>query len=313
MKTPNWSDLGAYFVDEDKARELLEQMRWNGHPACPKCGGADPYRLTPKPGSSTRKGLWKCRACRQQFTVTVGSVFEDSHIKISKWLQAIYLQTASKKGISAHQLHRMLGITYRSAWFMAHRLRHAMGKEPFVSKLSGTVEIDETYIGARNKRGTRRGRPGPDSHKTPVVALVERKTGRVRAMPMPRVTVDNLREALTSNVARKARIMSDELSLYPSAAEFFSGGHHAVTHSKGEYVRRGTDVHTNTVEGFFSLLKRGINGIYHHVGKGHLEKYCDEFAFRYENRKTTDAERAGLLVQGAEGKRLTYKQPASVL
>lgn len=191
MKASKSSELGPYFVDEDKARELLEQMRWNGRPACPKCGGADPYKLTPKAGSSTRKGLRKCRACRQQFTVTVGTVFEDSHIPPSKWLQAIYLQCASKKGISAHQLHRMLGVTYRSAWFMAHRLRHAMGKEPFASKLpplGGTVEVDETYIGAHHKRGTRRGRPG-SSHKTPVVALVERGSGRVRAFPIPPVLI----------------------------------------------------------------------------------------------------------------------------
>lgn len=306
METPNWSRLGPYFVDEDKARELLEHMRWQGKPACPKCGGDAPYKLTPKAGSSTRKGLWKCRACRQQFTVTVGTVFEDSHIKPSKWLQAIYLQTASKKGISAHQLHRMLGVTYRSAWFMAHRLRHAMGKEPFASKLAGTVEVDETYIGARNKRGSKRGRPGPDSHKTPVVALVERGTGRVRAFPMPRVTAENLQSALNTHMADDAAMMTDEFSAYQTLGR---DNHQTVNHGKGEYVRG--NVHSNTVEGFFSLLKRGINGVYHHVGRGHLAKYCDEFAFRYENRKTTDSERAGLLVQGAEGKRLTYKQPSA--
>lgn len=310
MKTPKWSDLGPYFVDEDKARDLLEQMRWNGQPACPKCGGADPYKLTPKVGSSTRKGLWKCRACRQQFTVTVGTVFEDSHIKPSKWLQAIYLQTASKKGISAHQLHRMLGVTYRSAWFMAHRLRHAMGKEPFVSKLAGTVEADETYIGARRKRGSRRGRPGPDSHKTPVVALVERGTGRVRAFPMPRVTSENLKAAVFSNVEKTAELQTDDYYAYRTVGEKMAR-HGVVKHTNDEYVR-GND-HTNTVEGFFSLLKRGINGTYHHVGRGHLAKYCDEFAFRYENRKVSDAERAGLLVQGAEGKRLTYKQPSGTM
>ena len=304
METPNWSNLGAYFSDDDKARELLEHMRWNGQPACPKCGGDNPYKLTPKAGSSTRKGLWKCRACRQQFTVTVGTVFEGSHIKPTKWLQAIYLQTASKKGISAHQLHRMLGITYRSAWFMAHRLRHAMGKEPFISKLSGTVEVDETYVGGR-RRGAKRGRPGPESHKTPVVALVERGTGRVRAFPMPRVTSENLKSALDTHMADDAALMTDEFSAYQALGR---KGHQTVNHGAGEYVRG--DVHSNTVEGFFSLLKRGINGTYHHVGRGQLAKYCDEFAFRYENRKTTDAQRAGLLVQGAEGKRLTYKQPS---
>jgi transposase-like protein len=308
MKTPKWSDLGGYFVDEDKARELLEQMRWGGNPACPHCGGADPYKITPKPGSSTRKGLWKCKACRKQFTVMVGSVFESSHIKPSKWIQAVYLQTASKKGISAHQLHRMLGVTYTTAWFMAHRLRHAMGKEPFASKLAGTVEVDETYVGARNKRGTRRGRPGPDSHKMPVVALIERGTGRVRAFPMPRVTAENLKEAIVSNVEQSATLMTDEFYSYRPIGRAMAK-HEAVNHGRDEYVRG--DAHVNTAEGFFSLLKRGINGTYHHIGKGHLAKYCNEFAFRYENRKVSDAERAGLLVQGAEEKRLTYKQPAS--
>jgi transposase-like protein len=173
--------------------------------------------------------------------------------------------------------------------------------------LSGTVEADETYVGAKKIRGTKRGRPGPDSHKTPVVALVERGTGKVRAFPMPRVTSDNLRKALTDNVSASAKIMTDELRSYlPAAGNFVD--HQTVNHGAGEYVR-GT-VHTNTVEGFFSLLKRGINGVYHHVSRGHLARYCDEFAFRYENRTISDGERAHRLVAGAEGKRLTYKQPA---
>ena len=307
------SKLAKYFSDEDAARALLEEMRWGKDGAvCPHCGGADPYTLTPKATSKKpgRKGLYKCKACRRQFTVTVGTIFEDSHIPISKWLLALHLLASSKKGISAHQLHRNLGISYKGAWFMAMRLRFAMmNGGPMADLMQGTVEIDEAYIGARNKRGTKRGRPGPDSHKTPVVALVERGTGRVRAKPMPRVTVKNLRDALTSNVARSATIMSDELLLYPPAAAAFAG-HEAVTHHKGEYVRG--DAHTNTVEGFFSILKRGVNGVYHHVSRGHLARYCDEFGFRYENRKVSDGQRAKMLVAGAEGKRLTYKQPAAV-
>jgi hypothetical protein len=282
METPKWSELGPYFVDEDKARELLEQMRWQGNPACPKCGGANPYKLTPKSGSSTRKGLWKCRACRKQFTVTVGTV-----------------------GISAHQLHRMLGVTYRSAWFMAHRLRHAMSKQPFASKLAGVVEADECYIGGSRK--WKHGRPGPnDDKKVPVMALVERG-GRVRAFPMERVTGDNVQDVIRREVALDTQMMTDELNVYHPLSMGFRK-HETILHKDKQYVRG--NVHTNTVEGFFSLLKRGITGVYHHVGRGHLSKYCDEFSFRYDHRKVSDAARAGLLVQGAEGKRLTYKQPS---
>jgi len=308
----NISDLAKYFSDEDAARELLEKMKWPNGAACPRCGGADPYKLTPKATSKKpgRKGLYKCRACRKQFTVTVGTVFEDSHIPLSKWLLAIHLLASSKKGMSAHQLHRNLGISYKGAWFMAHRLRYAMQNGPLAGLMGGpdaVVEADETYIGAKRVRGSKRGRPGPDSHKTPVVALVERGTGRVRAFPMPRVTERNLFRAIVENVDRESHLMTDELYGYRGVGTMMKG-HGVIKHSIGEYVRE--NAHTNTVEGFFGLLKRGITGVYHHVSRGHLQRYCDEFSFRYENRKLSDGKRANLLVQGAEGKRLTYKQPA---
>jgi transposase-like protein len=309
----NISKLAKYFSDEDAARALLEDMRWGKDGACcPRCGGADPYKLTPKATSAKpgRKGLYKCSACRKQFTVTVGTVFEDSHIPLSKWLLAIHLLASSKKGMSAHQLHRNLGISYKGAWFMAHRLRYAMAQGPLLDLMKGTVEIDETYVGAKRKRGTSKGRPNMDSHKTPVVALVERGTGRVRAFPMMRVTASNLGKAIEANIAHNATMMTDEFSAYKAVAEDASRKHITVNHSKDEYVRG--QAHTNTVEGFFSLLKRGINGTFHHVSRGHLSRYCDEFAFRYEHRKTTDGQRADLLVKGAEGKRLTYKQPAGI-
>jgi len=305
----NLAKLAKHFSDETAARTLLEQMRWGDNPACPHCGGADPYRLNRMAGSSTRPGVWKCRACRKQFTVTVGTIFEDSHIPLSKWLLAIHLLCASKKGMSAHHLHRMLGVTYKTAWFMAHRLRYAMTQEPLASKLSGTVEADETYVGG--KRRDRIGRPGfGDPQKTAVVALVERG-GRVRAFPMPRVTVKNIREAVAEHVDfHRSRFITDESNLY---AGYKAGimPHDTVNHSHGEYVRG--DVHTNTVEGFFSLLKRGIYGVYHHVGKGHLHRYCDEFSFRYSARGMDDGERTVLAVKGAEGKRLTYRQPAGAM
>jgi transposase-like protein len=310
IDTPlNLSKLAKYFSDEDAARGLLEEMRWGTDGAvCPHCGGADPYKITPKPGSKTRKGLYKCRACRKQFTVTVGTVFEDSHIPLSKWLLAIHLLASSKKGMSAHQLHRNLGISYKGAWFMAMRLRHAAAEGPFSEMMSGTVEVDETYIGGKRRRQGKRGRPGVDSHKTPVVALVERGSGRVKAMPMPRVTSENLKKAVYENVVKHETVMmTDDFFAYRSVGEQLAG-HETVKHQNDEYVRG--NAHTNTVEGFFSLLKRGVNGVYHHVSRGHLARYCDEFAFRYEHRRVSDGKRAELLVAGAEGKRLTYKQPA---
>jgi transposase-like protein len=305
----NLSTLAKYFSDEDAARALLEEMRWGKHPTCPHCGGLEPYKLTAKATSTKpgRKGLYKCKACRKQFTVTVGTVFEDSRIPISKWLLGIHLMSSSKKGMSAHQIHRMIGISYKAAWFMMHRLRYAMRSGPLADLMKGTVEVDETYVGARFKRGTKRGHPGPDSRKTPVVALVERGSGRVRAYAMPRVTAETLRAAIRTNMDEKTTLMTDEYSAYRNAGYIFQT-HETVNHSQREYVR-GT-AHTNTVEGFFSLLKRGINGTFHHVSRGHLQRYCDEFAFRYTNRKRSDGDRAGLLVSGAEGKRLTYKQPA---
>jgi hypothetical protein len=261
-----------------------------------------------KPG---RPGLLRCRACKKQFTVTTGTVFEDSHIPLSKWLLAIHLLCASKKGMSALQLQRMLGLaSYRSAWFMAHRLRYAMAEGPMAELLSGVIEADETYVGAKKKAGTKGGRPGPDSHKTPVMALVQRG-GKVRAMPMPRVTAENLSKALRDNVDLKnSQLMTDEAPMYTLIGREFGMGHETVDHHRKEYVRGAA--HTNTAEGFFSLLKRGINGVYHHVGRGHLGRYCDEFAFRYNSRTAKDGERSALLVEGAIGKRLTYKQPADV-
>jgi len=283
-------------------------MRWPDGPDCPVCGQtATVYRMLKLATSKTpgRAGLLRCRQCKKQFTVTTGTVFEDSHIPLSKWLLALHLLAASKKGMSAHQFHRMLGITYKSAWFMAHRLRYAMSTEPLAGLMAGVVEVDETYIGARNKRGTKRGRPGPDSHKTPVVALVERGSGRVRAFPMPRVTAQNLDAAINAHIEPDAMMMTDEFSAYQALGR---KNHQTVNHAREEYVRG--DVYTNTAEGFFSLLKRGITGVYHHVGRGHLNRYCDEFAFRYENRKVDDSTRAEMIVNGAEGKRLTYKQPS---
>ncbi len=303
---PSFEEIALTYADEDRARAFLEGLRWPEGPICPHCGNLGGYRITAKkPGSKTRKGLVKCKAkdCHKQFTVTVGTIFEDSHIPLSKWLMAIHLMCSSKKGISAHQLYRMLGLrSYQSAWFMAHRIRHAMMQEPLASKLSGTVEVDETYIGGKI-RGTRRGR----REKPPVVALVQRG-GEVRAMHMPQVTEANLREAIRSHVDPSARVMTDGHNNYRDVGEDVAE-HQVVAHHRREYVRG--EVHTQTVEGYFSLLKRGITGVYHHVGEDHLGRYVDEFSFRYNNRKVSDAERTARAIKATAGKRLTLKQPVA--
>jgi len=302
------AEMAKHFGNEDAARAFLERMRWPDGAVCPHCGVVgEAYRLTPKPTGKThvRKGVWKCGACREQFTVTVATIFEDSHIQLHKWLFAIHLLCASKKGMSAHQLHRMLGITYKSAWFMMHRIRYAMAQPPFADKLKGVVEADETYIGG--KECGKRGKPGRDSKKTPVLALVERG-GRVRSMPMRQVTAKNLRQALQEHIASEAEIHTDEAGVYHFAKKAFAG-HEVVNHSKKEYARRsgGKLITTNTAEGFCGLLKRGVYGVYHHVGRQHLHRYLAEFDFRYNARKISDDERALLAVKGIGGKRLTYR------
>lgn len=306
------------FQDPDVAREILEAERWPDGPVCPHCGvTGTAYKLEPKPGAQThaRKGVYKCADCRKQFTVTVGTIFVDSHIPLNKWLAAIHLLCASKKGMSAHQLHRMLGVTYKSAWFMAHRIRYGMGQEPLSSKLEklqGTVEVDEAYIGGKEKG--LRGKPGVDSKKAAVVSMVERplipgKKGRVRSVVMERVTADNLRTVLRDGIEQEATLNTDESSMYWGIGQWWSK-HESVNHSEKEYVKKGKDgskVTTNTVEGYFGNLKRGINGVYHHVGRHHLHRYLAEFDFRYNAREVSDSERAKLALKGVSGKRLTYR------
>jgi transposase-like protein len=303
----NLVDLAQHFSDEDRARELLEKQRWPEGPVCPHCGEVNnAYRLMPtgKGKTHVRKGVWKCAGCRKEFTVTVGTIFEDSHIPLHKWLLAYHLLCASKKGMSAHQLHRMLGVTYKSAWFMAHRIRYTMSQEPLSSKLKGVIEADETFIGGKMKG---KGCYAARQKKAPVVALVERN-GKARSFHFESVTAKNLRPVVKEHIEKGASLMTDDSGLYASIKGHFSS-HDVVTHSAGEYVRREGKkvVHTNTVEGFFSILKRGIVGTYHHVGKQHLHRYLSEFDFRYNAREVADGERTQLAVKGVEGKRLMYR------
>jgi transposase-like protein len=312
------TDLTApMYVNEEAARAHLEAIRWPDGPACPHCGSVD--RATKLEGDSTRPGVWKCREpeCRKPFSVTVGTLFERSHIPLNKWLLAVHLLCASKKGISAHQLHRMLDVQYRTAWFMAHRIREAMrplsvkdGGGPLGGK-NKVVEADETYVGGKeaNKHASKRRHRGRGAvGKEAVFALVERR-GRVMSHHVPAVSAKTLRPILVRHASRKSYLMTDDSPIYPGIGDEFAG-HGSVNHSQEEYVR-GVFWHTNTVENYFSILKRGITGVYHHVSQRHLRRYLAEFDFRYNNRKAMGIEddgRALRALKGIGGKRLTYRR-----
>ncbi len=286
-------------LTEEQAREYFEAILWPGGPVCPHCGAQKVWK---EKSASVRAGVYKCAECRSEFTVTVGTVMHDSHIPIRKWLMAFCLMTSSKKGVSALQLQRNLGLgSYKTAWFLAHRIRHAMNEGTLCAPLKGTVEIDETYVGGKTRQG-KRGRGS--ERKTPVLALVERD-GRVRSKPIQSVNTKTLKAVVLASVDRDSRIMTDEWSPYYPIGKEFKGGHKIVRHGQKEYVNG--DAYTNTVESYFALLKRGIHGIFHHVSKEHLHRYCDEFSFRWNQRKVDDGERAMAAIRGITGKRLMYK------
>jgi transposase-like protein len=303
----NLSNIAKYFSDEGEAYRLVEAIRWPHGPVCPHCGVINrAYHLKnqkTRQGKVSQRSLWKCKDCRRQFTVTIGTIFEDSHIPLSKWLLGAFLMNTGKNGVSSHELHRSLDITLKAAWFMSHRLRHAMARIPG-DKLDGIVEVDEAYIGGK-RRGTLRGRPGQDSHKSAVVTLVERN-GEARSRAVPSVSGKNIREILHEQVAESATIMTDEFPLYGKATEGFAA-HEVVTHRTGEYVRG--KAHTNTAEGYFSQLKRSIDGTHHHVSKQHLHRYLAEFDHRYNSRSIHDGERMAQTIRQTAGKRLTYREP----
>jgi transposase-like protein len=297
------SKLSApHFTDEDAARKHLEAIRWPCGPVCPHCGSVK------KPYTTKREGKYRCseKECRKDFTVKVGTVFEASHIPLHKWLLAAYLLCSSKKGMSSHQLHRTLEVTYKTAWFMTHRIREAMRTGTF-SPLGGTgkvVEADETYIG--RKDGTVKARGGYH-HKRAVLSLVERG-GEVRSFHVDRAIVRDVVPIVRKNVRRESILATDESNLYTKLGKEFAE-HVAVEHGIGEYVR--DEAHTNTIEGFFSIFKRGFKGIYQHCGEQHLHRYLAEDDFRYNNRSRfgiEDARRADIALAGIEGKRLTYRR-----
>jgi transposase-like protein len=294
----------ARFNNEDAAREHLESIRWPHGSVCPHCGGAD--RQSKLQGESHRPGLYFCGHCRQQYTVTVGTVFERSKVPLHKWVFANHLMCASKKGVSAKQLERMLGVTYKTAWFMAHRIREAMNVAP-AGQLGGSgapVEVDETFWGNKGKQ-----QPGARSfhHQMKVVPLVERD-GQKRSYHVPNVNPNTLRPILNAQIAKQARLMTDESSIYKRIGKAF-GSHETVNHSAKEYSRG--DVTTNTVEASFALLKRGLHGTFHSVSEQHLQRYVTEFDFRWNTRQAlgfNDTDRAAAALKNISGKRLTYRR-----
>lgn len=299
-----------YFHDETAAIKHLESIVWADGIVCPKCGVVD--NSGELKGKSTRPGLRKCYACRKQFTVKVGTVFESSHIPLHKWLQAAYLLASSKKGISSHQIHRTLEVTYKTAWFMTHRLREAM-KTLNPSPMGGegkVVEADETYVGGKEKNKHLNKRT-PNSHagyqsKEAVLSMVERG-GAVRSYHIGKTNAASVKPIVTALVHKRTVLCTDDASVYISVSHDVAD-HKVVNHSAKQYVCG--EVHTNTIEGFFSIFKKGMTGVYQHCGKQHLQRYLHEFDFRYNERNISDAERASAVLSGISGKRLTYRRVA---
>jgi transposase-like protein len=291
------------FRDDTKAREYLESLHWPDGPVCPRC---ESMRATKVGGTTARPGLYMCNDCRRQFTVTVGTIFEDSKVPLSKWLLAYRLLSGGKKGHSSNELSRMLGITYKSAWFMAHRIRESMKDDG--SPLGGpgkTVESDEAFVGGKKHKRL----SGKVAPMKKVMTLVERD-GRARSFHVANLNHNNIRGAIVTNVHRSSTLMTDDARVYwPIGREF--AGHGTTLHANREFARPG-GVHSNTAENFFSILKRGVVGTYHHWSPAHLHRYLAEFDFRYSTRTLTDAERTAEALKGARGKRLTYRQPSSL-
>ena len=299
-KSETVAQLPMACADENAAVEFLENQRWGDTPTCAHCESENIYQMKDRSGGRNKRFLWKCNDCKKQHTVRVGTVFEESRIPLRHWCLGFWRACSSKKGVSAMQIQRETGLSYKSALFMMHRIRFAMTNDngtPF----TGTVEVDETYVGGKPRykgaNGTGRG-----TKKTPVVAIVERG-GDVRAKSM-RLTGANLFGFMRENMSLKARLVTDEFKIYRGIGRTFEGGHDAIYHGKKEFTRG--DVHTNTVEGFFSLLKRGLYGTFHSVSKHHLDRYIAEFTFRYNTRQMDDGERITTAIKQSLGKRLIY-------
>ena len=294
-----------HFHSEEAAFAYVEARVWPEGPVCPHCGGFD--RIGKMGGKSTRVGLHKCYQCRKPFTVRIGTIFESSHVPLNIWLQAMYLIAGSKKGISSNQLHRTLGVTLKTAWFMSHRVREAMRSDNGLLGGNGNiVEVDETYIGQKADI-VKRPKESGFRHKMRVVSLVDRTTGQARSIDANQMVAGEVANIVRANVHRESRLITDEAGFYKGVGKEFTS-HETVFHGNREYARG--DVTTNTVEGFFSIFKRGMRGVYQFCGEKHLHRYLAEFDFRYSNRVAlgyNDADRADNLLKGISGKRLTYQ------
>jgi transposase-like protein len=303
--------LPAACSDELLAVEFLEEQRWGGCPICPRCASQAVVQLKDsKTGERAAHFRWYCGDCRKagekpQFTVRNGTVFEDSKIPLRHWCFAFWRASTSKKGVSALEIHRQTGLSYKSCLFLLNRIRFAMSDSSpaNLGPDGGDVEVDETYVGGK-PRYVGQNKPGRGTKKACVLAAVERG-GKVRAKPIAKVTSANVKDFIREVAHPSARIITDQSNVYQGIGHEFDGGHESVNHTKKEYVRG--DVHSNTVEGFFATVKRGLNGIYHNVSKEHLGRYLDEYAFRYNNRNLSDGERTHAAIKAAEGKRLFYK------
>ncbi len=301
--------LPRIYTDETAAREHLEALLWPEGPLCPHCGNADPDRIHKLAGKSTRPGVFKCRECEKPFTVTVGTVFERSKVPLNQWVYATHLLTASKKGVSSHQLSRMLGVSYKTAWFMTHRIREAMRPTELtpMGGTGGVVESDETFVG--RLEGPEGSNAAGWSHKNVVLTLVERG-GSARSFHIASTTIADIVPIVRTNVRRESKLMTDEAQHYKAVRKEYAPGSGSVVHRNEEYVRG--EIHTNTVEGYYSIFKRGMKGIYQHCSEKHLHRYLSEFDFRYNNRiglGINDAMRADKALEGIKGKRLTYRRP----
>lgn len=302
-----------HFHNEEAAYSYVESRLWPNGPVCPHCGACDDH-IGKLKGKTTRAGLWKCYHCREPFTVKIGTIFEDSHLSLRIWLQAIHLIASSKKGISTRQLQRTLGVGMKTAWFLGMRIREAMKQTytPGTPPLGGegaAIEADLTFVGKKEGAETKAG----TGHVNPVLTLVERD-GTSRSFHVANVRADTIHEILAKHVARASHLMTDEGSVFKEVGWNFAS-HHTVNHSQGEYVRKSdASIHSNTVESFFAVLKRGVYGTYQHVSEAHLQRYLDEFDFRYSNRAKLgidDQMRAELMLEGVKGKRLTYRTTSS--
>jgi transposase-like protein len=292
-------------VDETKSVEFLENERWEGQVVCPRCASAEVYKMTGRDGQRNKDYRWRCRSCKKFFTVRTGTIFEETRLPLQVWVYAFWKACSSKKGISALQLSREMQITHKSALFILRRIRHGMGEEN-APKLTGTIEADELYMGGK-PRFPGASKAGRGSNKYPILGVVQRG-GDVRFHALERLTADRIGEFIAENADLTCRIITDEANLYTKLGRKFEGGHKVVRHKWRQYVKPGTDIHSNTVEGVFSLIRRGVMGTFHSVSRKHLPNYLNEFQFRWNTRKMDDGQRVSQAIKAVSGKRLQYRE-----